>query len=233
VCERRTDAIIDRSACSDESTTSVRIRGPQGSAYYNDACNIENWAMGKEGETPEIYEPLLDLWDAQLNVGHKELRDSEAYKWLVHALKRNVDMKGIQPVHMESHRKWLLDMLEANTPLEQASKCRISRRRKPVLFTVALDLAWNLKGFLKHQEYAASDSHGILSRVITLSGDGEIVQALSCKSYMEKVWPLTGVDFIRFLELLVDKPGQLQTCRSGFFQFRILTTASRRSANLV
>jgi hypothetical protein len=166
VCERKTDAIIDGSACSDESTTSVRTQGPQGSAYYNDACTIENWAMGNEGETPEIYEPLIDQWDAQLNVGQKELRDSEAYKWLVHALKGNVDMKGVQAVHMEGHRKWLLDMLEANTPHEQASICRISRRRKPVLFTVALDLVWNLKRFLEHQEYAASDSHGILSRVI-------------------------------------------------------------------
>jgi hypothetical protein len=97
---------------------------------------------------------------------------------------------------------------------------RISRRRKPVLFTVRLELDWDLVGFLKSQEYdeetpARKESlHTFVRRVITLSGDENIVQALPCSEYMEQIWPTTSHDFTQLLEQMVADPSQSHECKS-------------------
>ena len=184
--------------------------------------NIEDWNKKNESEIPDTYSAEADPWEDKLSFGHEALRKSEAYKWLISAVQRNVNMNGVRPSCMEGHRQWLLTMLETNTPREQALKHqKISRCRRPALYTAKFELSWNLMGFLREQEYADEDLHAIVGRVITLSGDHQFVQALPCKEYMEQIWPSTGADFVRLLERLVETPAQPHECRSLHFTSKL------------
>jgi hypothetical protein len=176
--------------------------------------NIADWNEKNGPEIPDTYSADADPWEDKLGIGHEALRESEAYKWLISAVQRNVNMNGAQPSCMQSHRQWLLTMLETNTAREQR---KISSHRRPVLYTAKFELSWNLIDFLREQEYADGDLHAIVGRVITLTGDHQFVQALPCKEYMEQIWPSTSADFVRLLEHLVENPAQTHECRSLYF----------------
>jgi hypothetical protein len=123
-------------------------------------------------------------------------------------------VNGIQPTGMRGHHQWFLALLDTATHQGQATKPqRISRRRKPDLYTAQFELAWDLMGFLQEQEYPDEDLSRVIGRVITLSGDHECVQALTCAKYMEQVWPLTGPDFVQLFERLVEHPDQTHSCK--------------------
>ncbi len=137
-------------------------------------------------------------------------------------------MNGIQPRRMESHRRWLWELLETTAPLKRENGAyRVSRRRNPALYTVKFELQWDLIGFLLGQEYceevrgARESLHTLIRRVITLSGDEDIVQALPCAEYMGQIWPTTSADFIQLLEDIVKSPAQSHECKS-FLQGRTL-----------
>jgi hypothetical protein len=207
----------DDGASIGESTQSEDTATSAGSthdpAYYRDMQNIESWNMKTEFQIPDKYSAEADPLEDKLSFGREALRKSEAYKWLISAVQRSINMNGVQPSCMESHRQWLLKMLETNTSQAQASKHRkISRRRRPALYTAKFELSWDIMGFLREQEYIDKDLHAIVGRVITLSGDCQFVQALPCKEYMEQIWPTTGPDFVQLLEHLVEMPTQSHEC---------------------
>lgn len=128
-------------------------------------------------------------------------------------MQRNVQMRNTQPSYMDRHRIWLLKILEANAPPDKASRT-ISRHRRPVLYKVRYDLSWDLVGFLRDQEYGDRGLHTVIGKVITLTGDGQFVQALSCREYMEQIWPSTAGDFIALLERMARNSGHRQECKS-------------------
>lgn len=200
-------------------------------ALYSDLQNVEHWNQKNDPDEAATFTESANVIEGQtlteresreerLSFGHKALRESEAYRWLVSAVKQNTNMSGVRAVQMENHRNWLLTLLEKNTPAEQAQKARkVSRCRKPPLYTAKFDLAWDLLKFLQTQQYADKDLHAFVGRAITLSGNDQFVQALPCKEYMEQIWPSTGADFIRLLERLVDAPSQFCK-RESFYLFQ-------------
>jgi hypothetical protein len=170
--------------------------------------SIGNWINRNESQNFDIYSNEGNYWEDELSVGHEALRNSETYKWLISTVRRKIHMSGIQPTNMEAHRQWLLKMLENVTRAQAPEHSRVSRHRRPVVYTVKFQLPWNLIGFLQNREYAGENLHRYIGRVITLSGDHQSVQALPCKEYMEQIWPSTGADFIRLLERAVETPAQ-------------------------
>lgn len=163
--------------------------------------NVQNETGIPESDSPET-DPRGDM----LAFGLATLRESEAYKWLISTVQRNVKINGVQPSRMRDHRQWFLALLDATST-------RISRRRKPDLYTAKFELSWDLIGFLQEQEYVDEDPSSVIGRVITLSGDHECVQALPCKNYMEQLWPSTGPDFVQLFERLVETPVQNHYCK--------------------
>ena len=187
--------------------------GADDPAYYNDMQNVGDWTKENESERLDTYSTESDHWEDKLSAGHKTLRNSEAYVWLISTVQRIIHMNGVQSSYMESHRQWLLTMLEANISQKKAQKhWRISRRRRPALYTAKFELSWDLLGSLRKRGYAEENLFTFVGRVITLSGDHQSVQALPCKEYMEQIWPSAGADFIRLLERAVETPNQLHEC---------------------
>jgi hypothetical protein len=193
-------------------------------AHYSNKQNIEDW-MQNESTVLDTDSPETDPWDDRLTTGLGSLRESEAYKWLISTLQRNVKVNGIEPNRMRAHHQWFLAQLD--THQGQATKHRISRHRKPDLYTAQFELSWDLMGFLREQEYADEDLSGVVGRVITLSGDHEYVQALPCRKYMEQIWPSTGPAFVELFERLVKTPTQTH-CRTYHTLFEATTAQTYR-----
>jgi hypothetical protein len=162
--------------------------------------------MQNETGIPESDSPETDPWGDMFTFELATLRESEAYKWLVSTVQRNVKINGVQPSRMRDHRQWFLALLDSTST-------RISRRKKPDLYTAEFELSWNLMGFLQEQEYDDEDPSSVIGGVITLSGDDKCVQALPCKEYMEQIWPSTGPDFVQLFQRLVETPVENHSCK--------------------
>lgn len=210
-CQKSSEA-DHTSIDSDESHESEK----SDTAYYRDVQNIHNWNVENESPSPLNNSTEFAPWDNQLSFGHETLRESEAYKWLVSTVQRRVNMNGVEPSCMETHRQWLLKKLKENTPSDELfGYQKISRRKSPALYTTKFELPyWDLIGFLRDQEYPVEDYHAIVGQIITISGDNQFTQALSCKEYMEQIWPTTGADFVALLQCLVQTPTERQQRKS-------------------
>lgn len=196
----------------------------QPETQFDDAnSNGSSFSSGRSNDVPKFYSDTenIDLWNRgvvpgsappedRLSSGRDVLRASEAYKWLVATVRRGVDMRGIDPRQMNDHGNWLLNVLEINTPRKYR---KVSRRRRPALYTVKIELSCDLQGFFQSQAYEEYDPSVILSSVITLSGDQSSVQALPCWRYMEQTWPLTGVEVSELLERVIEAPTQHHQCK--------------------
>jgi hypothetical protein len=196
-----------------ETAESFERRHNDDHGYYSNPKNIEDWGVGGQSDFPEIYQGESHPLEDRFSLGHTVLRKSEAYAWLISAVQRNRKMNSNLPCRMKTHREWLLGMLERMTHQEQTKHQKISRRRKPDLFTVKYELSWDLIGFLQEQEYVDNSLHSIIGRVITLTGNEHFVQALPCKAYMEQMWPSTSVQFLQLLEHLVEIPAEPHECK--------------------
>lgn len=136
------------------------------------------------------------------------IRSLVGYKWLITAIKRSIHI-GIYYSQAQDHRNALLENLESIPAAPHL--IRISPMRSPALYTTYYELPWDLMRFLLEQEYDSGVCPDKISRVITITGGAEFAQALSCKDYMEQMWPLTGVDIVSLLEDMIRAPGQDHT----------------------
>lgn len=205
----------DDAAGEDDTDFSSNSSGSE-LPYYNDTRNIEKWNEGDNPEAPQMEPTTNDPLGDKVHFSHKELRNSEAYKWLVSRAQLVMSMNGADSSEMHHHRRWLLDALKLNTPPQHM---RISRNRSPALYKVRFDLHWNIAKFLQEQEYSTLNPTDILGRVITLTGNDQAVQALPCKEYMEQIWPATGVDLLRLLESVLQARGKTHKCKEYFVPF--------------
>lgn len=206
---------------SSESDTSNSTPNGNNARKAHDAepvepVDIEQWMTeSREGgaePVPEVIETTDTVYpEAQISNGADLLRNSEAYRWLVTTIKRDYELRGVEPICMRDHRKTLLSFLETSTGISN-TKIKISRRRPPPLYTVKFHLKWDLSLFLREQEYPNDTLSGIVGRVITISGDSHCVQALPCHAYMAQTWPRMGAEFLRYLDELVRAYGETHIC---------------------
>lgn len=153
----------------------------------------------------------------ELALSPDTIRSLAGYKWLTMAIKRSIHIE-ISSSQAQDHRNTLLKNLESIPAAPHLS--RISPMRSPALYTTDYELTWNLMRFLREQEYDSEVCPETIGRVITITGDAEVAQALSCRDYMEQMWPLTGKDLIGLLEDIIRAPEQNHTgeCCSCFSQ---------------
>ncbi|ETS80187.1 hypothetical protein PFICI_07716 [Pestalotiopsis fici W106-1] len=215
ICQRRDDPekYSQSDKISSQGTEISSSRGdPTFSAFYLDEGNIRKWNAERTIETmadlpEEIPAEEPDFLEDRISRGHMALRASEAYKWLVSTIRRQVTMADVQAIQMESHRKWLLTLLSTPQSTNQIPRpSKVQRRRQPPIYTVKMRLNWDIMRFIGYQEYAEQDLNSVVSRTITLSGDGLHVQALPCQEYLEQCWPSIGPDICKLMDELVHDP---------------------------
>lgn len=167
------------------------------------------------GEDQTLYETANnDDGEEQLISGHKILLESEAYQWLVSVMQRTARLNGIDPNFMASHRENINQQLQSIATRE-AQKQRIHRlvtsKRPPPRYIARFDLSWDLLNFLR-EEYEGESPAEVVGQVVTLTGDGHLVQAATCRGYLQQVWPTTGSEFMDLVEDMITRTGQ--SCES-------------------
>ena len=210
----------------DEDDSISRSIQSEEDPYYADPQNITSWTeqnlldpsspteTKREEDASETAIYPTDRREEDLSIGHRALRDSEAYRWLISSVNRNQILDKMQAKEMERHRSWLFTLLDSSLSPEQINTIqRVSRHRKPVIYTLEFQLDWNIMTFLKYHQFANSNLDLFVGRAITLTGDENEVQALPCKEYMEQVWHM-GLEFVRILESLVRSPDQAHRSKS-------------------
>ena len=139
------------------------------------------------------------------------LRRSEAYRWLVSIIHRELQSDQEMTRAMRSHRQKILRILKDETRKHEYGK--ISRNRPPAIYTVRIELPWDIIAFLENQEYNEDTLSATIGKVITISGGPQGAQALPCRKYLEQTWPTTGGAFTDMLENLVAKPDNIRHCK--------------------
>lgn len=151
-----------------------------------------------------------DYSEDQEASGHKILLESEAYQWLVSMIHRTVLLSGIDPNCMIGHREDVSRQLQSVTAQEahnQRFHRLVTSKRPPPRYIARFELPWNLLRDLR-EEYEGESPAEIVGQVVTLTGDGHSVQAATCRSYLEQVWPTTGSEFMDLVENMMTRTGQ-------------------------
>lgn len=122
----------------------------------------------------------------------------------------------VKAVCMDSNKEWLLALLGTARSEEQIAKAfKVHQHQQPPVFTVKISLDWDILGFIHYQDYSTEDMQSPISRSITLSGDGNYVQALPCLEYMQQIWPRTGSALSKLMDELVRNPDRVHNGKSS------------------
>ena len=143
------------------------------------------------------------------------LLDSEAFERFLFAIRSRNTLSGTDTTVREVLRGQILKAIDSASKefrktTEGYLKPRISRWRRPNTYNLSLELDWDPIAFLRNEGYDGQPSQ-ILGNIITLTGDEEASQALSCQEYMEQIWPYTGLKTLDNLCQALDTMGKTDT----------------------
>lgn len=150
---------------------------------------------------------------ADLENYRRLLLDSEAFERFLFAIKSRNRLSGVDTTVMQVLRGQTLKAIESvskefRKTTEGYLKPRISRWRRPNTYSLSLELDWDPITFLRNEGYDGQPSQ-VLGKIITLTGDEETSQALSCQEYMEQIWPYTGLKTLENLCQALDTMGKM------------------------
>lgn len=198
---------------------------PREPGLYDDFGVIDSWATAVKEETLEVlgdpmpenvHSTAEDPLQQRRTDGKNQLTRSEAYSWLVAAIKQHLQLDCISAKTRNTNHETIISHLDSMTSLLADVKyTRVSHRRPANTFVVALEMAWDLLGFLRTQRQDVKSSTTALGSIVTLTGDEQYVQALRCEDYLEQTWPTTGRNLLKVMTELVSEPdlhhtGQLE-----------------------
>lgn len=161
---------------------------------------------GTTGDSDYTSDESTRIFEQGLDPAIARLLGSEAYKWLVSVMRRTSQLNGVNPSCMTSIRENITKQLRSITA-QEAQRQRL-HSLQPSLYISRFSLWWKLLEFLL-EEYEGKNLAEVIGQVVTLTGDGHSVQAATCRTYLEQVWPTTGSDFLDFMEKLIKRPGQV------------------------
>ncbi|GES56827.1 purine and uridine phosphorylase [Aspergillus terreus] len=132
------------------------------------------------------------------------IMDSPVYEWLLGSLRRELDLQPAEPNARDALRNRILDSLPSSRI--------VSRHDQPRIYQVKFTLNWDLTAFVKEQEYDTKEE-GFLSRIITITGNRQDAQAMTCLQYLHQTWQSFGTNILQLIEAtLLDGPGYKHKC---------------------
>ncbi|KAH6871521.1 hypothetical protein B0T10DRAFT_260746 [Thelonectria olida] len=158
-------------------------------------------------ETEKAPSVPIDPYDAYRQI----LKDAEASAWLVSTLNRDLALRGIVPSNMRAIRQTVLETLRYEPQRDSdgntihVPRQKISRHCDPQTCVAHFDLQWDPVEFL-NQEFSEGEPRELISGVITVTGEGDILQALPCHDYMMQAWPFAASKFLALIQRLVTEP---------------------------
>ncbi|KAF1846467.1 uncharacterized protein K460DRAFT_417538 [Cucurbitaria berberidis CBS 394.84] len=165
-------------------------------AYWTDAENRKT--PGPKLDQDRVLERVAD--EVVILPSYQEVRrfllGGSTYKWFIERAQLAAtltDRKGTA-IETIAHSMW--------AGLESDLK---TRPRSNPLYHITFELDWDLPGFLQSQKYDTA-AQTAMESVITITGTGDIAQALTCGDYMDQVWPLSGRNVVRVLQMAAASP---------------------------
>ncbi|KAK0646785.1 hypothetical protein B0T16DRAFT_493694 [Cercophora newfieldiana] len=159
-----------------------------------------------DGEEPDAA-PVIDQ-DDEDDEGEGEtmvqqvyrdfLLGAPAYHWLQEMVRREVNLDFSRADAFHKVRN------EIARALETPGTRKISRKSSPESCSARFHVEWQPLGFLEQQAYSETNVDAI-QRAITLTGDVDDAQALTCRQYLCQTWPSTGELMLDILKAVVDR----------------------------
>lgn len=138
----------------------------------------------------DVDDNLLD-WDPNLATYRAELVDAPAYQWLQSTIRARTFLQVPGPDTAAYHD--IRDQI-----VEGVGRPRGFSPNWTQEVHMKFTVDWNPYLFAHEQEYNASIS-GVLGRAITLTGQGNNLQATTSECYMKQTWPETGLQILAFI----------------------------------
>lgn len=148
------------------------------------------------------------------------LQDSKASIWLFTTLEKSLALCGIVPSDKNAIRESVFMTLGAKR--RDTLRQVVSRSRDPPTSVAHFEVQWDPVEFLAEVSLGEpEEAEDPISRLITVTGDGDVLQALPCQDYMSQTWPLfeSKVPLLSLLSLLVADP---KSSHRGITSFSIL-----------
>ncbi|KAL6820890.1 hypothetical protein J3E69DRAFT_373790 [Trichoderma sp. SZMC 28015] len=152
--------------------------------YYSNVLSLEKLLIGNSVAEAED-EFLVDDLAWFLNVVTKDM----AFVWLVGKL--GAELTGVDSSAMKLISSYLQDCL---SPIRNNGTQYPSNPYK-VTFHVECDIP----GFIQEQAYKGSAAE-VLSKMITITGSVQDVQATTCEQYLLQTWPVMGCNLLRTIQ---------------------------------
>lgn len=121
----------------------------------------------------------------------KLIFEDPGYRWLLGRLRRELMLPSVELCPLGATINTYIPLIR-----------RLSLVQAPEEVKVVFTINWDVLGFLHAQDYDATDAKAIAS-AITITGSRTNAQALSCRQYMAKVWPSTGMQTLELIQDLV------------------------------
>jgi hypothetical protein len=207
---------LSRKYTGEEEEEEEKYRNKTESQIAEEVMSVEdkvtNWGRLEASETPlneqdRLYadEKDIDMLEDDAfdfpdqNLYRQTLVDSSAYQWLISSLHRESNMRLSGPNAAGTLRKSIVQKL---------GRIRhISYRTTPRVSEVVFEIHLNLFIFFEMQQHDLPAGEA-LPKVITLTGYGDNVQAMTCFDYVAQTWPQAGPTIVNLLgQLLNEKSG--------------------------
>ncbi|RYP66171.1 hypothetical protein DL771_007947 [Monosporascus sp. 5C6A] len=167
---------------------------------------IEEWADGVEPPDLGVEEPGQPVSNAQeqalpqLPEYEKFIRESEAYQWLLSAIRQYGQL-----IFGDLNLMFDIGATVRNQLLAHESLRKISRRRPLSFVKMTFNFDWDPVHFFRHQGFAYPLS-GALEKVLCLTGSWDEAQAATVMEYMCQTWPRRGEPIAKLLQELITLP---------------------------
>lgn len=124
---------------------------------------------------------------ARVTEYQKFVKQSAAYHWLLSMIKGSWRLNVPGP----SNAMAGISETISSRLLSHPTARKVSRRSKPVTIEMRISLDWDLRAFVKQQQYNVLRPEDVLDRAICLTGSWSEAHAMTPIEYLTQTWPST------------------------------------------
>ena len=183
---------------SESMSLSDKMSMWRGSINMGDPCISHDELF--EGVDDEEENEVAD--NPELSLYKDLVFKSEAYRWFIAAVRRDVLGQGsaTQPMTMidDIRHKILAELPTGTISKRKVPNKHMASFRVPLLGFVlrfSREAGW---------QKSAAEEDGLLTRRVIVAQSSEGTQASTLEEYFGQIWPIGGVDFLRFIEEVID-----------------------------
>lgn len=211
--DRKDTTPLGRDARDTKEQTSHAVA--DNAEIFPDAFNANALEMGAEALSIDEDEPsgTIGIIKKLPNIVEYEkfVKESSAYQWLLSMIKRSCLLRIPGQLDAMAGIRGSISEVVFSEPTFR----RVSRETNPPVIEMSITLDWDLRDFVKDQEYGVRAEEA-LDRAICLTGTWQEAQAMTPANYLKQTWPLVYKPFYNLMKDFLASESQTSDCE---FQF--------------